>query len=315
MNYPKQFFVCIVVQMALSCVYSSDYLNWKDYNLLTIWTVINMICFTVFAYSLFKMICKQVFTSHSENIFIYLLTSLVFSSLIGQSIFYFYAPTLKDLFNIFFFRLQLICFCFHSFFCFVSLKAYQKQMSKWFDDESEQALGNQETLLVSSPVNKRRTQSETEKQLEMEKIQTNNEYAEQLLELGLGLDSETIKVNQLRSRSFQNNNTLSRISEENLYSDLDARNRERSRKFLKQRKPSIFDLKWPIPVIDIQEVIKKTDPEFFYEQYKPMLLELQKQQNRENNQKGYNSRFQSNEVDYFQNDITNQFFENQFGSI
>ena len=149
----------------------------------------------------------------------------------------------------------------------------------------------------------------------MEKIQTNNEYAEQLLELGLGLDSETIKVNQLRSRSFQNNNTLSRISEENQFSDLDARNRERSRKFLKQSKPSIFDLKWPIPVIDIQEVIKKTDPEFFYEQYKPMLLELQKQQNRENNQKGYNSRFQSNEVDYFQNDITNQFFENQFGSI
>ena len=79
----------------------------------------------------------------------------------------------------------------------------------------------------------------------------------------------------------------------------------------------MFDLKWPIPIIDVQEVIKKTDPEFFYEQYKPMLQEYQNQNQPDQYHQSYRHATQ-NEFDNFQylESMNNQvYYESQFRSI
>ena len=56
-NYPKQFFICLLIQLGCSFSYGTDvfHANWSPATF-TLWLVINMICFTVYLFGLYEYV-------------------------------------------------------------------------------------------------------------------------------------------------------------------------------------------------------------------------------------------------------------------
>lgn len=102
-----------------------------------------------------------------------------------------------------------------------------------------------------------------------ESFRMNEANMEMILEMGLtlGLDDEQIRMRQLNNKNF-GHPLLAKISEADPYSEAETRHLT-SRNHLPDAPRN--EMQWLPPKLNIEELLIKINPEFFYTQYKPFL--------------------------------------------
>lgn len=177
----------------------------------------------------------------------------------------------------------------HFLLALTSSKLLTRGFERSANDDRYVRMGDHETSFRSAPwrSNPQFGSEREEPSVLQAKDEGQSQNAELLIELGytLGLDDETIRLRQLKSRPY-NHPLLAMIEEhENPYSELETiqRNRERQHqraaleKQLTGPTSSWFDYRWSPKPFDLESAIKQIDPEFYYTKYRdaPAPLQIQ----------------------------------------
>ena len=95
----------------------------------------------------------------------------------------------------------------------------------------------------------------------------NEANMEMILEMGLtlGLDDELIRQRQLNNKNF-GHPLLAKISEADPFSEAETRNLT-ARQTLPEEPRN--DMQWVAPKLNVEELLKQVNPEFYYTQYRP----------------------------------------------